>query len=253
MRKTWIAVLVALLLVLVTAVSALAISNGVPDGGRHPYVALITDDTWACSGAAISPTILVTAAHCFDVPDVWVTFDENGEDPWLPGTWYPHPDWCIGCAGGLPGFDTHDIAVVVLDAPVDLGRYASLPSEGQVDTLRNKTDVDLVGYGVQFDSGGGPRWPEDGFATRYYAPTKLVASNHTHSDEYIKLTANPGKGKGGICFGDSGGPDLLGGTDIILAVNSYVTNGNCSGVSYSNRIDTDYALDFINGGYVPEP
>ena len=82
--------------------------------------------------------------------------------------------------------------------------------------------------------------------TRYYAPTKLVASNHVHSDEYIKLTANPAQGKGGTCFGDSGGPDLRGRTNIIVAVNSYVTNMNCTGVTYSNRIDTEYALEFIN-------
>jgi hypothetical protein len=135
--------------------------------------------------------------------------------------------------------------VIVLDVPVTLSRYAQLPAEGLVDTLRNKTAVDSVGYGVQFDQGGGPRYPEDGAFTRYYAPTELVASKHVHSDEYIKLTANPAQGKGGTCFGDSGGPNLLGGTDTILAVNSYVTNGNCAGVTYSNRIDT-YALDFIN-------
>ena len=39
-------------------------------------------------------------------------------------------------------------------------------------------------------------------------------------------------------YGDSGGPNLLGGTDIILAINSNVTNGSCAGVKYSNRIDT---------------
>jgi hypothetical protein len=37
----------------------------------------------------------------------------------------------------------------------------------------------------------------------------------------------------------------LGGTNTLLAVNSYVTNGNCAGVTYSNRIDLPYALDFI--------
>jgi hypothetical protein len=31
----------------------------------------------------------------------------------------------------------------------------------------------------------------------------------------------------------SGGPDLLVGTSTVLAVNSYVTNVNCTGVGYS--------------------
>lgn len=68
-----------------------------------------------------------------------------------------------------------------------------------------------------------------------------------HSGEFMKLSANPAQGKGGTCFGDSGGPDLLGGTDIILGINSYVTNRNCAGVTYSNRIDLPEILDFIDG------
>ena len=82
--------------------------------------------------------------------------------------------------------------------------------------------------------------------TRYYAPSRLIQSNHKQSVEFIKLSANPAKGKGGTCFGDSGGPDLLGGTNTILAVNSYVTNGNCAGVTYSNRVDSSLVLEFIN-------
>ena len=107
------------------------------------------------------------------------------------------------------------------------------------------TEVDLVGYGVQgFVRGGGP--PQQVFLfTRYYAPTVLVKSSHVHSDEFIKLQANPSRGTGGTCFGDSGGPDLLGGTNIVLAVNSYVTNSNCAGVTYSNRIDLPEILEFI--------
>jgi len=253
MKKISLIFAIVLILALALAGTALAITNGQPDGDDHPYVGIALGPAtgggyWVCSAAAISPTVLVTAAHCFEGPDVWVTFDE---DPWsstffqYTGMWTPDPDWCIGCGNGLPGFDSHDVAVIVLDEPVTLPRYAQLPTEGLVDTLAMKADVDLVGYGIQFDQGGGPRYPEDGAFTRYYAPTQLVASNHVHSDEYIKLTANPAQGKGGTCFGDSGGPNLLGGTDTILAVNSYVTNGNCAGVTYSNRIDT-YALDFIN-------
>jgi hypothetical protein len=140
------------------------------------------------------------------------------------------------------------VAVVELDASVSLTEYAALPTEGQVDGLSMMEDVDLVGYGIHgWIRGAG--WPFDDAdwdVTRYYAPAQLVASNHVHSAEYIKLTANPAQGKGGTCFGDSGGPDLLGGTNTILAINSYVTNMNCTGVTYSNRIDVDYALEFIN-------
>lgn len=260
MKKGLIAVLIALALLAVTVGIAGAITNGQPDGDGHPYVGLVAWSAgggyyWVCSGAAITPEIFVTAAHCFEGwagEEVRVSFDEFA---WFPaqdyytGTPHQHPDFCIGCAPGLPGFDTHDIAVVVLDEAADLSEYANLPPKGFVDTLPMNAPVSLVGYGVQWDTGGGPPIPE-GFGTRYFAPTELVASKHKHSDEYIKLRANPSKGSGGTCFGDSGGPDVYEGEslgqDIILAVNSYVTNGNCAGVTYSNRIDTAYALDFIN-------
>jgi hypothetical protein len=79
-----------------------------------------------------------------------------------------------------------------------------------------------------------------------YAPSELVSGNFKHSDEFMKLALNPGGGSGGTCFGDSGGPDLLGSTNIVLAVNSYVTNVNCSGVGYSARVDTEPVLSWIN-------
>jgi trypsin len=75
----------------------------------------------------------------------------------------------------------------------------------------------------------------------------LIQSNNVWSAEFIKLTANPAGGKGGLCFGDSGGPDVVSGTNIVIAVNTYLTNGNCAGVTYSNRVDLQEVLDFING------
>ena len=61
----------------------------------------------------------------------------------------------------------------------------------------------------------------------------------------MRFSVNADKGSGGICFGDSGGPDLLGGTDTVLAVNSYVTNPNCSGVAYSQRVDVPEIRSWI--------
>ena len=129
----------------------------------------------------------------------------------------------------------------------DPGSFAALPTENFVDTLPMRTEVDVVGYGVQgFIRGGGPPGPIFTF-TRYFAPSHLIQSNNVQSDEFIKLTTNPAQGKGGICFGDSGGPNILTGTNIVLAVNALLTNSNCAGVTYSQRVDLPQILAFING------
>jgi hypothetical protein len=141
------------------------------------------------------------------------------------------------------------VGIVILSEPVPaavVSQYASLPTEGQVDTLQNKTPIDFVGYGVQEQivGHGAPVWT--GLRNRLFAPSELVSGNFVHSDEFMKLALNPGGGSGGTCFGDSGGPDLLAGTTTVLAVNSYVTNSNCSGVGYSARVDTPEVLAWIN-------
>ena len=91
------------------------------------------------------------------------------------------------------------------------------------------------------------------FGARYYAPAQLIASQDVVADEFIRTTANPAQGKGGTAFGDSGGPNLLGGTDTILAVTSWGMNYNCAGVSYAARVDTADVLNWIYdefGGYL---
>lgn len=263
MRKMGFALVFIVALVMIAAGVAYAITNGEPDAGRHPYVGLVVFDvngqpSHRCSGTLLSPTVFLTAGHCTDGTDaarVW--FDEvvqgNPEYPFsgktsYDGVPYTNPGFCIGCGGGLPGFALRDVGVVVLKERVPtkvVEEYARLPAAGLIDTLANKTPVDLVGYGVQeqIHGGGPPVWA--GLRVRLFAPSELVSGEFTHSDEFMRIAMNPGGESGGTCFGDSGGPDLLGGTDTVLAVNSYVTSSNCSGVGYSSRVDIPEVLDWV--------
>lgn len=254
-RTNSFAILLALGLLTCFTYLSYGIINGQPDfDDNFSYVVAILNDkanpTQMCSGSAISERLIVTAAHCFeDGQQVDITFKSSPpyalESDFVTGTFYPHPDYCLECGPGLPGFNTHDVGVVVLNQAYHLTSYASLPPVGLVDGLPNKTPVTVVGYGVQgFSTGGGP--PQWIFlTTRFFATSELIASNHPHSGEYLKLTQNPSQDKGGTCFGDSGGPALLQNTNIILGVSSYVTNKRCTGVGYSNRLDLDYVDEFI--------
>ena len=275
-------ILCAVLIILMMSISDVyAITgNPEPDEGRHPYVVLVVADVggepaWRGTGILLSPTIVLTAGHVTDGADacrIWFYEDVTYDN--VPFPLYPYGGAGSGaiegtpytCAefrnipgdppgNGIPTFSYRDVGIVVLDEPVALDEYAQLPTVGQVDALAVMTDVDLVGYGVQ-DQAMIPgnelpipppyyRWT--GPRVRNFASAELLSGKFSWSDEFIRITANPAQGKGGTAFGDSGGPVLLAGTDTILAVNSYVTNVNCKGVTYHNRIDIPEVLDWING------
>jgi len=286
MKKGTIILGLTLILLLATVGVASAITNGEPDAGKHPYVGLLVFDiydedsgenvpAWRCSGALIAPDVVLTAGHCTEgavAARVW--FDEDVTYDAIPyplypyggpgsgaieGTPYLNPDYGVGNpyggGNGLPAFSYRDVGIVVLDEDADVGGFATLPTAGLVDTLKNKAAIDFVGYGVQYQAQvPGSELPQPppyyrwtGPRVRMYAPSAMVSGKFVHSAEYMKLALNPGGGSGGTCFGDSGGPDLLGGSNTVLAVNSYVTNVNCSGVGYSSRVDIPEVLEWIEG------
>jgi hypothetical protein len=257
LRRTLVAVVVALALVWVSAGVIYGITHGRPDGNGHPYVGFLLfaasdGSSWYCTGALISPTVVLTAGHCTDgAVAAWASFNTDVLSGWpddaISGAAYTHPGFNWNWPQGLLGWQGVDTGVVVLDEPVTDKGVAALPEAGLTDTLKMGTPIDVVGYGSQFkDKMSGPpyyRW--DSNLQRYQALSQMVTSNNRNSDVWLKLSANPGQGKGGICFGDSGGPDLLAGTNVIVATNSFVPNTNCAGLDYSNRVDRTVVLDWV--------
>lgn len=266
--KRWTQILLVVgLLMAMTAPAGAITRGGELDGEDHPYVGLMVADIggvpqWRCSGTLISPTVYVTAGHCTygaDSATVWFQSDVSAGRPdngypfgdtgfSVNGTPYSHPHYSDDA------FFLYDLGVVVLDEPVDLDEYAALPTEGVVDTLkpgRKSATVTAVGYGLQAVK---PTLQSD--LVRYQAGLFVVNTQGVAGIGNIDLGDLPptnsmivsGDAKhGGTCFGDSGGPMLLGDTNVLVAVNSFALNANCAGVGGAFRIDRAFELDWIMG------
>ena len=51
---------------------------------------------------------------------------------------------------------------------------------------------------------------------------------------------------GGTCFGDSGGPNFLGTSNVVAGIQSFATNSTCAGTQGAFRVDRQNVLDFVN-------
>jgi hypothetical protein len=248
-------IICALAIAVSLTAAAGAITYGTPDGNAHPNVGLLIariGDSFfgVCSGTLVAPDVFLTAAHCTEAIEelnaqTYVTFQPGpgySLAGFLPGTSHTHPDW------GASFPNTADIGVVVLDTPVLTITPARIPTAGLLDDLstrRGLNDVYFthVGYGAQ-----SIRPITVSVLQRYQGVSSLVNLENAWTDGFnLQTTANPGKGRSGVCFGDSGGPAFFEGTDIVVGIHSFARNQNCMGTAYSYRVDIATSLDFLAG------
>lgn len=264
-RFTAAAVAAASLVAVTGPATVDAITDGELDGEGHPHVVLIlaeVDDepAFRCSGTLISPTIVLTAGHCVtNFPDpgfvtgmrVFTESDVDNGDNNYPAAgpnsveavrWATHPDY-----ESAPFF-VNDVGMIELAEPIDVDVYGELPGVDSLDKLakrRGKQDVTFtaVGYGLQRIN---PVFVESE-RIRYVANPKLNMINAPGFTGDFSLLLSNNHSTGGTCFGDSGGPNFLGDSNVVAGVTSFGINGNCAGTGGVFRMDRQNVQDFIHG------
>ncbi|MFS3127441.1 S1 family peptidase [Nocardioides sp. Bht2] len=241
-----------------------ASTGGTPDGETHPNVAMIAfyDATgrFRCSATLVSPTVLLTAAHCTSgtLGKTLVTFDSViAEAPPSPlpvagdvtagytaaelaaagyrsGTAYTHPQY----SDFTDLRNWNDVGVIVLDAPVVGIAPAPLSTVGAVDAVKQprKALFTAVGYGTEVrkpDAGPQKPTPMSYPLIRRYVTMpgqkitpQIIQTNGNEKDPF---------GTGGTCFGDSGGSLWLDG--VVVGVTSYGYTENCRYLDGYQRVD----------------
>jgi V8-like Glu-specific endopeptidase len=253
MKKVTIALLLTLMLVFSTIGAARAVTDGELDGNRHPYVGLMVaqdakgNPLWRCSGTLLSPTLFLTAGHCTEAPaahaEIWFAADVQSG---VPANGYPYKGDVGGKTYTHPQFNPdafylYDLGVVVLDKPMKVGKYGALPKQDQLDKLateRGTQDVTFtaVGYGLQQSFPDAASWKENNQKVRMLATPQLLQINTGFTGDGSLLLSNNAN-TGGTCFGDSGGPNFIGNSNVVGGVTSFGINGNCAGTGGVYRVD----------------
>ena len=228
-----------------------AITNGTADGNEHPNVGGLVnatqypDGTWLyCSGTLVSATVFVTAAHCGTEGErVRVTFDSAyvDGDPVYRGTFRADPLY------NQAQSDTHDLAVVVFDREIKSITPARLPRAGSLSNLAGSQKFVSVGYGAyDVPNGAGGR-------TFLYNDVRMKATGTLNSitPTWLRISMNASRGDGGTCYGDSGGPNFLGMTNIVAST-TITGDAFCRSTNVTYRLDTPSARTFL-GRFVALP
>jgi Trypsin len=287
MRKLLMLVAALLGMLAIAVAPGSAVTGNFVADNEHPYVGLVAfydaegEFMWRCSGSLLTDRVFLTAGHCTDQDAeespvsarIWFHQDAGAEyDPETqldPTTGYP--DYCIEgdplCVEATLlfdfGFDNfagfpniHDVGLIILpeDQAVELPEYGQLAGAGFLDLLSSREFKDatftVAGYGLTKTNPA----QTISFRSRLMAVTQAANLNRSSNTAgfNLQLSSAPGGGRGGTCFGDSGGPTFYGGfsSNVIVGVNSWLFGFNrqtCGGTGFAFRTDTEAVIDWILG------
>jgi hypothetical protein len=169
----------------------------------------------------------------------------NASGEWHRATSHPHPQF------DPSQFFLHDAGVLQLEHPVSVGQTGRISPAGFLDQFQtapnNRQLFTVVGYGLNKEL------PHADFGgdVRFTGTVKLNTLNGTFGVEQgtiARFSNNNGTNhQGGTCFGDSGGPTFVAGTNQIVAVTSFGLSPNCTGTDDEYRIDQSDDLAFLAG------
>jgi hypothetical protein len=270
-RKTF-AVLAAVAAALaIGIVPASAITNGTPDHNGHPYVGLmVAKDSngaplWRCSGTLMSEAVFMVAGHCTEAPaaeiEIWFDSGDPNGIPLAAGFPAAGPNPCAGimgypCTGdvtGLPhthplydpdAFFLHDLGVVTLDTAVTDKGFGALPSLGELSTLPKHAGITAVGYGLQKSFPDSASFKDQAVRIRMVATPTIREIDSKKVGDYAFITSHNAN-TGGTCFGDSGGPNFIGDSNVVGGVTSFGTTFTCKGHNGAYRVDQKDDLDWL--------
>lgn len=201
--------------------------GGVDDVGDPAVVLIYENEVVLCTGTLVSPTVVLTAAHCVDpamlgahaVTELEVRFGAKLYTPDATAHVAEaaiHPDWDIT---DTTSTTNPDLAILRLTAPVTDVAPIPLPAAGIEAALVVGAPLRAIGYGITENG-------KSDYGTKREAPTAV--SKLDGQAIYTKPVA--------MCEGDSGAPYLFDqdGKEVLAAVHS---RGNCLTSARGYRTD----------------
>lgn len=175
--------------------------NAVAKGAWQSTVALSSGRSMYCSGTAISPYVVISAAHCAvgKKPSSVTVYTGDGKDGGYVKGQYQVAK--IVASPDYNGNKGNDISYLVLKTPLDLPESAYIPVLTDAKEIKELLAVNakahIVGYGLR--NGGD-------FGLKFEVDTTVVKNISTllsyDADNEIAI----GGGGKDSCNGDSGGP-----------------------------------------------